>query len=175
MPPAMVDTIQISVAPTAGMSKQPPAKQQSKQQEEEPEPTWFVRPAQIALSPEDGALYVADEGGRRGRARLQRLSRRGQLVYDPTTRDYAERPNDWVIAHVNGIPKLPVRVHPRCLLSCTGTDVDVAVWVAGSLCAGAVPRPGLAEGCAGRRRCPGARSRGRSGGRLVRGAARALR
>jgi hypothetical protein len=115
----LVDTVLISPAPRKGiLPPKPPVDldelerkggAQPRKEKTENDRLWFVRPTQVSVSGDDGTLYVADEGGHgkrataagAGRARLQRLARRGTLYYNPITREYAEAPNDYVISVVH--------------------------------------------------------------------------
>merc|ERR1711988_226060 len=114
-----VDTILISAAPRKGiLPPKPPVDldelertggAQPKKEKTTNDRLWFLRPTQISVSQDDGTIYVADEGGHgkraaaagAGRARIQRLARRGTLYYNPETREYAEAPNDYVISVVH--------------------------------------------------------------------------
>jgi hypothetical protein len=115
----MVDTVLISAAPRKGiLPPKPPVDLDELERTGGPQPKkektandrlWFVRPTQISVSQDDGTIYVGDEGGHgkrataagAGRARVQRLARRGTLYYNPITREYAEAPNDYVISVVH--------------------------------------------------------------------------
>jgi hypothetical protein len=115
----MVDTVLISAAPRKGiLPPKPPVDldelertggPQPKREKTQNDRLWFVRPTQISVSQDDGTIYVGDEGGHgkrataagAGRARIQRLARRGTLYYNPVTREYAEAPNDYVISVVH--------------------------------------------------------------------------
>ena len=114
-----VGTILISAAPRKGiLPPKPPVDLDELERTGGPKPRkektendrlWFVRPSQISVSPADGTIFVGDEGGHgkrataagAGRARLQRLARRGTLYYNPITREYAEAPNDYVLSVVH--------------------------------------------------------------------------
>jgi hypothetical protein len=77
---------------------------------------WFVYPCGLSLSAADGSLWVTDEGGGGGglgRGRLQRLARRGALLYDPLTREYSEQPNDYVRPNVLHTQHATVHVRVR--------------------------------------------------------------
>ena len=120
----LVDTVLISAAPRNGiLPPKPPVDLDELERKGGPQPKkekttndrlWFVRPTEISVSQDDGTIYVGDEGGHgkrasaagAGRARLQRLARRGTLYYNPITREYAEAPNDYVISVIHTPPYL---------------------------------------------------------------------
>lgn len=115
----IVDTVLISAAPRKGIvPPKPPVDLDELERKGGPQPKkekttndrlWFLHPTQISVSQDDGTIYVGDEGGHgkraaaagAGRARLQRLARRGTLYYNPITREYAEAPNDYVISVIH--------------------------------------------------------------------------